>query len=177
MLPMRYVVVCVVQGEAGNFNNQMREEVWNKFNAKSSKLPAHFTIKAPFEYDDPIDELESILEAFCKREKAQPFELDGYGHFGDRVVYMKVNMSPEAKEMHDRLIDAMRKAPYIAFDKKDGKDKTFHVTVASKRIQPVFDKVWEYAVSRPCQFECEFNNITIYKWQDNTWQVHKMYQL
>ena len=49
---MRYVVVSVVKGEAGNFNNNLRKEVYEKFNAKSSKLPAHFTIKSPFETDN-----------------------------------------------------------------------------------------------------------------------------
>ena len=58
---MRYVIVSVVKGKAGNFNNNLRKEVFQKFNAKSSKLPAHFTIKAPFEYDD-IEELED----YCK---------------------------------------------------------------------------------------------------------------
>ena len=51
---MRYVVVSVVKGEAGNFNNNLRKEVYEKFNAKSSKLPAHFTIKSPFETDNIV---------------------------------------------------------------------------------------------------------------------------
>ncbi|WP_069998473.1 2'-5' RNA ligase family protein [Cellulosilyticum sp. I15G10I2] len=174
---MRYVIVCVVQGEAGEFNNQMRKEVWEKLKAKSSKLPAHFTIKAPFEYDGKITELENTLENFCRYEKAAPFKLDGYGHFGNRVVYMHVDMSMEGQVLHDRLIDVMSKVPYIDFDKKDGKDKTFHVTVASKGIQPIFDQLWQYANSRPCHFSCMFDNITIYKWQDHTWQVHKSYHL
>lgn len=174
---MRYVIVCEVRGEAGDFNNQMRKEVWETLRAKSSKLPAHFTIKAPFEYDQPITELEEALETFCKEEKAEPFKLEGYGHFGDRVVYMKVNMTSEAKAVHDRLIDAMSKVSYITFDKKDGKDKTFHVTVASKRIQPVFDKVWEYAVNRLCSFDCKFDNVSLYKWEDHTWVLSHAYML
>jgi len=174
---MRYVVVCVLQGAAGAFNNQMRKEVWVKLKAKSSKLPAHFTIKAPFEHDGPITALEGILESCCKEEKAEPFRLEGYGHFSDRVVYMNVNMSLGGKTMHDRFIDAMGVVPYVAFDEKDGKDKIFHVTVASKRIQPAFDKIWEYANSKPCDFDCQFDNISIYKWQDNTWVLHRIYQL
>ena len=43
---MRYVIVSVVKGEAGEFNNNLRKDIYNKFKAKSSKLPAHFTIKA-----------------------------------------------------------------------------------------------------------------------------------
>ncbi len=174
---MRYVIVCVLQNEAGAFNNQMRKDVWDKLKARSSKLPAHFTIKAPFEYDEPITELEEVLETFCQRERAYPFKLEGYGHFGDRVVYMHVDMSKEAKEVHDRLIDELRQVPYIHFSKQDDKDKTFHVTVASKRIQPVYQEVWEYANSKPCHFDCKFDDISIYKWEDNTWVLHKAYNL
>ena len=58
---MRYVVVSVVKGKAGNFNNNLRKEIYEKFNAKSSKLPAHFTIKSPFEADN-IRELENVVE-------------------------------------------------------------------------------------------------------------------
>ena len=53
---MRYVVVSVVKGEAGDFNNKLRKDIFNKFKAKSSKLPAHFTIKAPFEYESSEEE-------------------------------------------------------------------------------------------------------------------------
>lgn len=52
--------MCVVKG--GRFNNEMRKDIFKKFNAKSSKLPAHFTIKAPFEYEGDIRELEEALE-------------------------------------------------------------------------------------------------------------------
>ena len=45
---MRYVVVGVVKGEAGDFNNNLRKDLFEKFKARSSELPAHFTINAPF---------------------------------------------------------------------------------------------------------------------------------
>ena len=63
---MRYVIVSVVKGSAGKFNNNLRKEVFEKFQAKSSKLPAHFTIKAPFECED-INEVDKVVENFCKK--------------------------------------------------------------------------------------------------------------
>ena len=132
---MRYVIVCVVKGEAGDFNNNLRKELFEKFKAKSSKLPAHFTIKAPFEYEGEITELDNVLEEFCKKEAAEEFTIDGHNHFNDRVIYMTVNMSAQAKNVHGKLIDKMSEVPYIEFDKKDGKNKTFHVTLASKNLK------------------------------------------
>jgi 2'-5' RNA ligase len=174
---MRYVIVCVVKGKAGDFNNNLRKELFKKFNAKSSKLPAHFTIKAPFEYDKEIIEVNKELEDFCKNEKSELFSIDGYDHFDDRVIYMKVNMSEKAKELHNKLIDKMSQIPYIEFDKKDGKNKTFHVTLASKKLKTMYFKVWEYIQQYPCEFQCIFDNITIYKWEEGTWKLYKEFIL
>lgn len=173
---MRYVIVCVVKGEAGDFNNNLRRELYSKFKAKSSKLPAHFTIKAPFEYDGEITALDNVLEEFSKEEKAEAFTIDGYEHFDSRVIYMKVNMSKEAKEVHDRLIDKMSEISYIQFDKKDGKNKTFHVTLASKNLNPIYKEVWEYIQQYSCEFNCTFDNVTIYKWEEQTWKLYREFK-
>ncbi|WP_419750857.1 2'-5' RNA ligase family protein [Terrisporobacter petrolearius] len=171
---MRYVIVSVVKGEAGNFNNKLRKEVYEIFKAKSSKLPAHFTIKSPFEEED-IKSLEEVLETFVKNNKKANYILNGYDHFDDRVIFMKVNMSDEAKKLHDKLIDELSKINYINFTEKDGKNKIFHVTVSSKKIQKIYKDLWNYVNQFPFKFHCEFDNICIYKWEDNTWKLHKEY--
>lgn len=173
---MRYVIVSVVKGMAGNFNNNLRKEVFQKFSAKSSKLPAHFTIKAPFDYDD-ISELEKTLENFSKTHKKAPYNIKGYNHFDNRAIYMEVNMSREGKILHDELFDELNKIDYINFGEKDGKDKIFHVTISSKKIQKIFHELWDYVNHIPCDFDCEFDNISLFKWQDNTWKLHKEYIL
>ena len=172
---MRYVIVSVVKGKAGNFNNNLRKEVFQKFNAKSSKLPAHFTIKAPFEYDD-IEELEEVLQNFCKTHKRASYKIKNYNHFDNRAIYMEVIMSKEGKKLHDDLFDKLNKISYINFGEKDGKDKIFHVTISSKKIQTIFDELWDYVNSIPCDFDCEFDNVSIFKWKNNTWILHKEYK-
>ena len=172
---MRSVIVSVVKGKAGNFNNNLRKEVFQKFNAKSSKLPAHFTIKAPFEYDD-IEELEEVLQNFCKTHKRAPYKIKNYNHFDNRAIYMEVIMSKEGKKLHDDLFDELNKISYINFGEKDGKDKIFHVTISSKKIQTIFDELWDYVNSIPCDFDCEFDNVSIFKWKNNTWILHKEYK-
>ena len=170
---MRYVIVSVVKGEAGDFNNNLRNDIYYKFKAKSSKLPAHFTIKAPFEYDGDISDLEEIIEEVCRNETVTHYEIKGFNHFDNRVIYMDVKMSNEGKKIHDKLIDKMSKLPYISFDKSDGKDKIFHVTLSSKRIQKIYSELWNYINKFTCKFNCTFDNITIYRWENNTWVMHK----
>lgn len=170
---MRYVIICVIKGEAGDFNNEMRKDIFEKFKAKSSKLPAHFTIKAPFEYDKSIKDLEDALYKFSKKEKKAEFKMNGYNHFDDRVIYMDVNMSNEGKVLHDKLIDVLNDFEYIEFNKKDGKDKIFHVTLTSKKVPPIYNEVWEYVNKYSFNFNCYFDNISIFKWVDNNWKLHK----
>ena len=44
------------------------------------------------------------------------------------------------------------------------KNKVFHITVASKRINGKFEAIKNYVESIPCNFEGSFDNIGIYKW-------------
>ena len=173
---MRYVIVSKVNGPAGFFNNNLRKDVFQKFNAKSSKLPAHFTIKSPFESDD-ISDLEVILKNFADKNKKQRYTIKGYDHFDDRVIYMKVLMSKEGIELHNKLIDVLDSISYINFTSTDGKNKVFHVTISSKRIQKIFNELWDYVTNIPCEFTCYFDNISIYKWKNNTWNLHKEFLL
>ena len=174
---MRYVVVCDVGGAGGAFNNSLRKEVYEKMGVKSSSLPAHITIKAPFEHEGAVTELEQVLEEFCAKEYAAPFWLRGYDHFEDRVIYMHVDMSEEGQALHERLIDAMAKVPYITFDKKDGKDKVFHVTVSSKRVAPIYHQLWDYVQQYACQFECLFDNVSLYSWDESKWKLESVFKL
>ena len=173
---MRYVIVSVVKGDAGNFNNNLRKEVFEKFHAKSSKLPAHFTIKAPFECD-LIDEVDNVIESFCNNHNKAKYTLEDYGHFDNRVVYMKVHMSEEGKILHNNLIDELEKIDFINFQSYDGKNKVFHVTISSKKIKKIYDELWDYVNKIPFKFNCFFDNICSYKWEDNTWKLHKEFNL
>lgn len=173
---MRYVIVSNVNGDAGTFNNNIRREVFNRFKARSSKLPAHFTIKAPFQSDN-IQEIESALCNFCKNHHGVYYDIKNYDHFGNRVIYMKVLMSDEGRVLHNELIEAISFCKDIEFQKSEGKDKVFHITVTSKKIQDKFDEIWRYVNDYPCEFHCKFDNVTIYKWEDMTWKLHKEYKM
>lgn len=99
---MRYVIVSVTKGNAGIFNNNIRKEIFDKFGAKSSKLPAHFTIKAPFESDD-ISKLNNIFyrQFHCIKKDNQwlpffiifhllriPCNLQLHDHMSDTYIYL-----------------------------------------------------------------------------------------
>lgn len=173
---MRYVIVSILKGKGGEFNNALRKEVYKKFNAKSSKLPAHFTIKAPFEYDGSILELENVIWNYCNSNNKKNYKIEGFNHFDNRVIFMDVKMDQECRTLHDMLIDQLTPISFLKFSDMDGKNKKIHVTVAAKKINKIFEELWTYVSTKSCNFHEEFDNVTIYKWQGDTWILHKEFK-
>lgn len=174
---MRYVIVSVVDDTAGEFNERIRREVYEKFKAKSSKLPAHITVKAPFEYDKDIAELENVIEKFCSEYKKVKYDINGYGAFDKRAIYMNVVDNKELRELHRSFVRSINEIEYINLGANEGEGAVFHITIASKKIKDSFHEIWDYVHKTKCLFKSEFNNITIFIWKDNTWKVYKKYNL
>lgn len=172
----RYVIVCAIGGAALKFHEKLTSSVCYKFNKKRTKLPAHFTIKAPFE-TDKIEKVENILEKFSINNRKVPIRLEGYGKFREDVIYMAVKMSPEAKKVHDKLIDQLQEIPWMKFKSNEGKNKVFHCTIVSKKIKDRFKEIWNYVSKYSCDFNEYFDNISLYHWEYNTWVLLKKYEL
>ena len=127
---MRYVVVTVADGEAGVFNKKLSAEAFEKFKVKSSKLPAHITLKAPFETEEPIEVLEEAIEKYIKDKKAIPYEIKGFEHFDNRVIYMNVIENKEMRDFHKGFVKAIKEVIYV-FEAMKVK-AIFHVIVHLK---------------------------------------------
>lgn len=171
----RYVLVCLIEGEAGEFHDRLTNDVCHKFNKKRTKLPAHITLKAPFETDN-IKDMENMLEGFVSTRYKTPIKVSGFGKFRRDVVYMDVNVSQETKKVHDELIDELGKIPWIEFKSNEGKDRVFHCTIVSKRLQDDFNEIWEYVNEYTCDFDVCFDNLCLYKWKDNTWVLYRKFK-
>lgn len=171
----RYVLVCLIEGEAREFHNRIRKDVCYKFNKRPQKLPAHITLKAPFE-TYKIDELVDVLRNFAAVRKKAPMKIKDFGKFRRDVVYMNVDVSLEAKKLHNDLMDELSKISWIKFKPNEGKDKVFHCTIVSKRIQDVFKEIWDYVNEYECEFNIYFDNLSLYKWENDTWNLYKKFK-
>jgi len=172
----RYVIVCLLKGDALEFHEKLVAEVCSKFNVKPQRLPAHFTIKAPFELED-ISEIDTIAHNFTKSRKKEKITIDGIGFFRKNVVYMKVNPSTEAQKVHDDFIKELKKAQSLEWKPNEGRDKVYHCTIVSKLREDKFDPIWEYVSSFNPKFELEFDNISILRWENYRWVTHKEFRM
>lgn len=170
----RYVLVCNIEGEALKFHHKLTNNVCHKFNKKPQKLPAHFTLKAPFE-TDKIEEMINILNKFVHDKKKTPIKIQSFGRFRQDVIYMNIKVSEAAKKVNDELIDELVKIPWLEFKANEGKDKIFHCTIVSRRLQDKFKEIWDYVNQYQCDFNTYFDNISLYQWKNNTWILYKKF--
>jgi len=172
----RYVIVCLIKGEALQFHEKLVDEVCSKFNVKPQRLPAHFTIKAPFELED-VSEIENIIESFTKNRKSEGILIDGFGFFRTNVVFMKVNPSSDAKKIHDDFIKELKKVSNLEWKPNEGKEKVYHCTVVSKLREDKFQPIWEYVSNFSPKYELQFDNISILRWENYRWVTHKEFKI
>lgn len=173
---MRYVIVCLIKNEALEFHENLVSEVCDKFKVQRQKLPAHFTIKAPFEADD-IDELEKATEDFCNLNRKSLIKLEGFDHFRKDVVFIDIKTSEASVQVHDKYIDLLKKFNWLQWKENEGKNKKFHCTIVSRRIKEKFNEIWEYVNRLNPSFDGYFDNISILIWKNNRWETHKEYKL
>lgn len=173
---MRYVIVCLIEGEALEFHEKLTLAICHTFKVKRQRLPAHFTIKAPFE-TEKINEMEELIEKFCLNNKATDIKIQDFGHFKENVVYMDVLPSNEAIKIHDNFIDLVQTLPWLEWKRNEGKGRIFHCTLVSKIPYGMFDDIWTYISNINYSFNLSFDNISILSWENYKWNLHKQYKL
>lgn len=169
---MRYVIVCLLKEETLKFHESLVSDVCSKFKVQRQKLPAHFTIKAPFETEN-IEELEKVTEEFCRSHSKTTIKIKGFNHFRNNVIFMDIFPSKEAVEVHDKYIDELEKIQWLTWKEHEGKNKKFHCTIVSRRISSKFNEIWEYVNRFNPKFDLYFDNISILIWRNGRWETHK----
>lgn len=171
--------MCLLKGEVHDFHEKLVENVCKNFKVDRQKLPAHFTIKAPFETDneDNIKEIEKITEEFCNKNKKTPIKIDGFNHFRDNVIFMDIHPSKEAVSVYNDYIDELKNIDWLEWKRNDGKGKKFHCTIVSKRIREKFNDIEKYISQFHPNFETSFDNISILIWKNYRWEIYKEYKL
>lgn len=167
---MRIVIECLLKNPVKEYQWSLVNQVAERFPelnyTKEQALEAHFTLKYPFEIED-VASLEKTILDFARTHKKTPVTIGGFDHFDDRVAFVKVELSKEAKNVFEAFIDALKDDPEISWEPIDGKDLHFHVTIA-ERCGVLCSAVLEFVKGKERRFDTYFDNISILKYTDKT---------
>ncbi len=176
---MRYSIFYLIKGDAKKYRNKLVRGIGPKFGENyvlDSKLPAHITLKVPFEIRD-IKKVEKILDKFSKKHKSKDIEIVGFNHFKGSVAFLKFNFPKYALKVQRELITELEKLKDVSINEHD-KKWTPHATISYCNNRENFDKIWDFLNKlEVSHFKLKFDNITIMKKTGKYWKIHKEFKL
>ena len=136
------------------------------------KSPAHITLIPPFWLEDESETtLVDTLQLFSSDIDTLEIHLNGFSHFGKRVLFVKVNENPALEEIKKQVENHFSKVFNDVF-KKDDRPFHPHVTIANRDIKPSdFLTAWEYFSKKEFNKIFHINGISLLKLCQGKWGV------
>ena len=135
------------------------------------RSPSHITLIPPFwieEVDEPL--LVDTLHSFATNIKAVQILIDGFSHFGKRVLFAAVKSDPELERLRNEI-----EAHFITtFFNILKEERAFHphLTIANRDLRPGdFTKAWQYFANKTFSEVFEIRVISILKHVDGAWKI------
>lgn len=138
----------------------------------SLRSPAHITLVPPFWLEEKVEPiLISRLLSFKGYIDKLQIDLDGFDHFGKRVLFVKVNTIPQLEELRD-LVTNHFIATVGNVIKKEERLFHPHITIANRDLKPNdFIKAWEYFSKKQFKDSFKTNTISLLKLSPGKWNV------
>ena len=165
-------IVCPenIAEEVKFLKNHMLESYGSK---AASKSPAHITIVPPFKAEDElIPNLLDFVSTF--NIGIVPFEiaLNGYGNFGDRVLFVDVTPNETLQQLESECMnDFSQQFPSIIFGSKPPFNP--HVTIATRDIPEgkLEEAKTYFETNHPFQRAFETKHLHLLKLENGTWDI------
>lgn len=174
------MVAHLLSGDASAYHKALAEELTFRFRTLPlhERIPAHITIKPPFEADDDrIAEVERVLRAFSAQEHAVPLLFSGFGKFGFRTIYMDVRKSPDAVSLARNALKVLNEnVSWLPLNPREG--NKLHASVARFLSHRQSRRIWRFL--KECtypRFHASLDNIAILKKEGRDWRVHALIPL
>lgn len=140
----------------------------------SLKSPAHITLQMPFKRtEDCEDSLLPLLADFSKTLTDFDITLNGFGHFGTRVLYIAIENHMLLKQIHNNLQTVLTTSFNLSREETNGPFHP-HMTIATRDLRKeYFDVLWpKYKLSK---YEAAFTAKSLYLLKHNgkVWDLYK----
>jgi 2'-5' RNA ligase len=149
----------------------LKEHFRDQYKSKASlNSPAHITLHMPFEWNSAKE--EELVTTF-KEFSIDPFEiqLQGFGCFEPRVIFVNVIRNLQLDECHKRLTDFCKRE--LNLFNAGFRDLPFHphVTIAFRDLKKsAFETAWNEFKSKPYQASFECRKATLLKHDGRIWR-------
>ena len=122
-----------------------KTDLGERFGTKASlRSPAHITLVPPFYLkEEYLEMLTKKLSHFAGGRKTFQVKIDGFGHFGRKVIYAAVEKSEELESLRTDLCKAFNEPGLFQLVPDEGPFHP-HITLAHRDLKSMdFDAAWE----------------------------------
>lgn len=164
-----FVAICLPEPTAGEVR-KLQQDAATHFQSRAAlRSPAHITLVPPFSTsEDRIEVIAQAIGNVASTQKPYEIALDGFGHFGNRVIFLKVNSQADMGQQAAVLLKVLQD---IDLPLKT-EDRAFHphVTIAFKDLRrQYFEDAYSYF--KGIQFSHHFTarDYTLLKREEGRW--------
>lgn len=137
--------------------------------SRQLKIPVHVTLIPPFRMSAKEEnEVQTILNTVSSSHNSFNIRLKDFGHFDDRVIFIKVDEPIALSGLHDQLRERLsgqyKLKPSFGFHP--------HVTLANRDLTTAnFKKGWEKYKHLTFQSEFSCEELALLKHNGKVWEV------
>lgn len=172
-----YLIALLPPKEICEEIKAFKEEMKDRFNAKHAlKLPAHITLQRPFWVEEHNENtLKENLETFVQTESPFSIDLNDFGCFTPRVIFVKISNHEPLIEMQTRL---QKNLSLDIFQNQNNRQTKIHphITLASRDLQEsVFPIAWNVFQNRKYAASFTIDNVVLFKHTGKIWLKEQVF--
>lgn len=168
-----YFIAIVPHGSLCDEIKVVKERMRDHYGAAHAlKSPAHITLQMPFKRPPPEEkDICAALSKFASGERPFKVELEGYGAFVPRVIFIKIAEPGPVKSLHRRLRDALLTEMGFGPDEILN-DLQPHITVATRDlVRDAFSDAWQEMKDEEFISSFEVRSIFLLRHNGRRWDL------
>lgn len=172
-----YYIAVIPPVKESNSIQQIKEDLKTRFNiCHSLRSPAHITLQMPFRRNirDENDIMNSLKE-FAAAQPGFDVFLDGFGHFSNRVIFIKIQEHSPFIDLRQALACTLRLSLNFTENETSGPYHP-HITIAHRDLSPeIFNIAW--SEFRFKQFTATFRitSLSLLKHDGKKWNIYRSF--
>lgn len=153
----------------------IKEEFNRDYSASHAlKSPAHITLQMPFKRTPDHEPLmTNALKEFSVAGKPFTVELDGFGAFAPRVIFIKIRDHQHVSGLHSRLSDVLLGQMGLSRDEVMI-NVLPHITIATRDLsRDSFGRAWPLFENRKFTGSFTVNSLFLMKHNGRSWEIFR----
>lgn len=173
MASQLYFIALLPDSTLRNQIRSLKQEMKDRFNAKHAlKSPAHITLQMPFRREENEDaRIINTLVEFTASQNPFTLNLDGFGAFPPRVIFINISNPEPVIQLHKNLKSLLTRS--LGFEPNDLISKIHpHMTIATRDLTTAaFQAAWHEFKDRKFSASFTTDGLTLLKHSGTRWEI------